>query len=152
MAIQAGLGERQERQPGEQGGRQSLPDDQALRPVMEGARARGVADAFELVGQGAILIDPTGAVLHAGLAALRLMADDLSVQSGHLVAQTATANQAIQDLMVALLDQGAREESIVISRSDGLPSLQIRGFAFAPGVQNPYQLLAAVLLVDECSL
>jgi hypothetical protein len=152
MAIQAGLGERQERQPAEQGSRHSIPEDQTLRPVMEGARARGVADAFELVGQAAILVDPTGTVLHAGLAALRLMGQDLSVQSGHLVAQTATANQAIQDLMAALLDQGAREESVVISRSDGLPALQIRGFAFAPGVQNPYQLLAAVLLIDESGL
>jgi hypothetical protein len=126
-----------------------VPDREAILPVVEGARARGVADAFEMVGQGAILLDATGAVLHAGTAAQRLMGVDLSVQSGHLVAQTATANRAIQVLVSALLDAGARAESVVLTRSDGLPSLTIRGFAFQPEARSAYQLLAAVLLIDE---
>ena len=151
MAIHAGVREKKRRQIAPEAEAQPLTP-QSLRPLIEGARARGVADAFEMVGQGAILLDATGTVLHAGAAALQLMGQDLSVQSGHLVAQTATANQAIQDLVAALLDTGARTETIVISRSDGLSSLKIRGYAFASENHSPYQLLSAVLLIDEAGL
>jgi len=123
--------------------------EDALLPVMEGARARGIADAYDLIGQGAILLDETGGVLHAGRRALQLMGEELSVQSGHLVAQTATANHAIQQLVAAILDDGESGESIVVSRSDGLPALQLRAFSFEKGTRSPYQMLAVVLLVDE---
>lgn len=148
MTIQSSLWEQQSQVPGREP-RSQVPEQDAMLPIVAGARARGVADAFEMVGQGALLLDATGTVLHAGAAALALMGQDLSVQSGHLAAQTATANQAIQDLLSALLDEGARAESVVLSRSDGLPALQIRGFAFAPEARGAYQLLAAVLLIDE---
>ena len=149
MAVHAGFRESKSQQPSKAAEGASLPDGHVIMPIVEGARARGVADAFEMVGQGAILLDARGGVLHAGQAAHLLMGQDLSVRSGHLVAQTATANQAIQDLVAALLDEGAQAESIVISRSDGLPALRIRGFAFAPENRSAYQMLAVVLLVDE---
>jgi hypothetical protein len=152
MAIHSSIAEGQDAQTHGQEHRGRGSDRDAILPLVEGARARGVADAFEMVGQGAILLDATGTVLHAGTVALELMGLDLSVQSGHLVAQTGSANHAIQDLLTAILDEGARAESIVISRSDGLPALQIRGFAFNPEARSAYQLLAAVLLIDESNV
>ena len=44
------------------------PDEfgMVLGPVLAGARARGVADAFELMDIAAVLVDGAGSVLHAG--------------------------------------------------------------------------------------
>ncbi len=127
-------------------------DDDILVPIMEGARARGVADAFEMTGQGAILLNAAGGVLHVTAAARARLGPDLSVSSGHLVARTALANHAIQDLLAGLLDRGTGTESLVLNGINGLPGLRIKGLTFPAGSRSDYQLLAAVLLIGDSDL
>ena len=67
----------------------------SLAPLLEGARARGVADAFELCGQPAILMGGAGDVLHVGAAAQALLGEGLRLRAGRLAprdpAQAASA-------------------------------------------------------------
>ena len=127
---------------------QPVPAAEML-PIMEGARARGVADAFDLMGQGAILLDAAGGVLHVTAAAQALLGEQVCVQSGHLVARTADANHAIQQLLEAILDRGCKRESVELAAQDGFRALRISGLAFAPGSRSAYQLLAAVLMISD---
>jgi len=120
----------------------------ALLPVIEGARARGVADAYELVGQAAILLDDAGGVLHVGTSAQRLLAEDINVRAGHLVGQTAAANQTIQRIIASALEDESSQTG-EIERADGQAALKIRAFPFEKGVRSPFQMLAVVVLVDE---
>ncbi len=123
MATRAGLIEGQLPSPADPApARGSVLADDAILPLLEGARARGVADAFEMIGQGAILLDATGAVLHAGTAATRLFGEGLSIRSGQLVGRTAAANQAIQDLIATVIHaRGAGEATV-----EGQETLKIR--------------------------
>ena len=57
-----------------------------LAPVLEGARARGVADAFAMAGQAAILLGGAGEVLHACADAGSLLGAGLRLKDGRLVA------------------------------------------------------------------
>ena len=79
-----------------------LPPE-TLRPLLEGARARGLADAFELIGVPAVLIDTAGAVLHVGAGAAARMGASIAVASRHLVGADPASNRALQDVVAAAL-------------------------------------------------
>lgn len=121
----------------------------ALAPLLEGARARGVADAFEMIGHGAILLDAQGAILNIGTSAQALFGRELSAVSGHLVGRTAESNLQIQALVEGLLGDGRTQDSIVLGGTSGSCGLRIRGFSFPGGERTPFQLLAAVLLLES---
>ena len=57
-----------------------------LAPVLEGARARGVLDAFDMTGQAAILLGRAGEVLQVGASARALLGAGLRLEGGRLVA------------------------------------------------------------------
>ena len=51
--------------------------DAPLRPLLAGARARGMADAFELLGVAAVFIDEGGFALHINDRARRRLGPQL---------------------------------------------------------------------------
>ena len=116
----------------------------SLRPLLEGARARGVADACELLGAGAVLLDRSGVVLHLSSLASALMGGALSVIEGHVVAAEARANQAIERL-VALALTGLPGEFVV----EGVPAIRVRILPMPGAGSNEAQLLKAVLFVSR---
>jgi len=118
-----------------------------LRPLLEGARARGLADAFEMLATGAIMLDETGAVLHCSSHALRTLGGDLRLVGRQLVAADGASNQVLEQL-IALVLAGEVGEAVIGGRA-GL-RLQIRPM---PGAsEDAAQLLKAVLFVSAAEL
>src|ERR1700678_4394686 len=74
---------------------QRLPE-QGLEPLLEGARARGIADAFEMIGQAALLIDGDARVLHVNDAAVAFMGATVAVTERRLVGGAAGATELLQ--------------------------------------------------------
>ena len=125
-----------------------IPPD-ALEPLLEGARARGLADAYEMIGQAAVLLDGSGGVLHSSCHANRLLGNGLQLLGGHLVGTSADANQALESILARALGghdpesgQGIRLEA------DGGGWLRVRALPFKGGQGNPAQMLKAVVLLD----
>ena len=121
-----------------------------LAPVLEGARARGVADAFEITGQGAVLLSASGEILHLTGAARRLMAGKLEMCGGHLVAEASVPDsgrisRALGRIIGDALAGGDGVETIL---EVGGGRLRFKAVAFPGGESNVYQLLKAFLLVD----
>lgn len=118
-----------------------------LPPLLAGARARGLCDAFNLLGKAAILIDAAGMVLHANPAASALLGPELALTAGHLVARDAEFTRAIQALIgMGLAGQAA--EPLLVARDNGAPMLAIRVLALPKGNDDSCQLLKAVLLLE----
>ncbi len=121
-----------------------------FKPVVAGARARGVADAFELLGIDAILIDSTGRVLHAGRNVHRLLAPMAKIVEGHLLGCDPAADEALQRLIAAVIGvpgQPDEADKIVIRRDGERCALRIRAIRYPVGEDARYQLLRAVLVV-----
>jgi len=122
------------------------PVDQ-LAPVIAGARARGIADAFEMIGEGAILLDFSGSVLHVGQLARPMLGAAVSVAGGHVVAVDRKAAGALQGLLEVGLSDGAPRtlEADLLCVEEGMRQ-RVR-LLQAPG-GDAYQLLAAVLVLE----
>ncbi len=125
-----------------------------LAPLLEGARARGVADAFEATGQGAILLGGSGEILHLTSAARRLTAGLLRVRAGHLLGDeglddSTRVNRALARIIGDALSGGDGVETIL---EVGAVRLAFRAVAFPGGSRNARQLLKAFLLVDAAPL
>lgn len=118
-----------------------------LRPLLEGARARGLADAFELVGVPAVLIDGEGAVLHVGTGAAARMGISIAVASRHLVGAGPTCNRALQDLIAAAL--AGKEKMVELKVPGAAGGLCVRAIPMPDGWANPYQLLRAVIVFGD---
>jgi hypothetical protein len=118
-----------------------------LDPVLEGARARGVVDAFEAIGQGAVLLDASGSVLHVSSHAERLLGKDLLIAGGHLVGSSADVNHRLGSVIQAALGSAATKASE--SQNALLGELRIRAIAFGAGRGNLFQLLKAIVLIDR---
>jgi hypothetical protein len=127
-----------------------LDEDERLAPLLAGARARGMADAFEMLGVAAILIDQSGGVLHAGSTARQLLGADIAIVGEHLVGSTAAANRALQQLIVAALsgEGGAAAKPVVLSRK-GRPSLVVRALTVPGAERDPMQLLKVIIVLTE---
>lgn len=102
----------------------------ALGPLLAGARAGGLVDGLEMLGVGAVLIDATGRVLHAGPRGLRLMAGWLRIVAEHLVAERPGDDRAVAALIGAALA--------------GRPSPS--GIRLRTGVEDPVLTLRAVMV------
>lgn len=118
----------------------------AMAPVIAGARARGIADAFEMLGEGAILLDFSGSVLHVGLAAKPMLGCGLTIAGGHVVATSRKGAQALQRLLEAgLADDAPRMlEADLLCAEEGMRQ-RVR-MVRAP--VDAYQLLASVLVLE----
>ena len=118
----------------------------SLRPLMEGARARGVADACELLGAGAVLLDRSGAVLHLSTSARGLLGSALRLVEGHLVANSAKDSGRLERLVGETLAGRIKEDGIVIG---GSPALRVRIAAMPGALGDDAQLLKAVLFISN---
>ena len=130
--------------------REALSD--LFKPVIAGARARGVADAFELLGFDAILIDSTGRVLHATPKVHGVLAPTAEIVEGHLLGCDPESNKAIQRLVATVLSvvgrPGEEEQEIVVRRERQTCGLRIRAIRYPVGEDAQSQLLRAVLVVS----
>ena len=128
----------------------SLSD--VLGPLVAGARARGVADACELLGIAAVLVDGTGRVLHAGGRAHRALSPMVRIVEDHLVGADSRCNDALQHLVARAIDASASasESDEIAIRSDGVAcEIRIRALRFPSGIGNNRQLLKAILVISE---
>lgn len=118
-----------------------------LAPVIAGARARGIADAFEMIGEGAILLDFSGSVLHVGGLAKPMLGCALTVTGGHVVAASRKAAEPLQRLIEAgLADDAPRVlEEDLLCAEEGMRQ-RIRMVRAPAG--DAYQLLASVIVLE----
>jgi hypothetical protein len=115
--------------------------------VIAGARARGIADAFEMLGEGAILLDFSGAVLHVGPHAKTMLGSALAVTGDHVVALTRAASEPLQNLIQASLASDAPrvlEEDLICTQEGMRQRVRILR---AP-TDGDYQLLSSVLVME----
>ena len=127
-----------------------LPLDTAaldLAPLLEGARARGVFDAFELCGQAAVLLGGDGEVLHATSRAHELLGGALRISGNCLIAESFEANRILSCAIGAALNGAESTESEGIIAA-GAVRIRLRAKRFEGGAGNFAQLLKAVLLLD----
>ena len=119
-----------------------------LAPVLEGARARGVADAFAMAGQAAILLGGAGEVLHACADARSLLGAGLRLKDGRLVA----GDEGDLGLARRLGDVLEGESGLCapgLTRSAaGGGIMRVRVLSFAGGNANPVKLWKSVVLLD----
>ena len=119
-----------------------------LKPIVAGARARGVADGLELLGVGAVLIDPIGGVLHVGGRGLRMMAGFMRVVGTHLVAERPGDDRLIAGLVGSAIAGRPTPAGIRLGGLAGEPFLTLRALVF-PDDEGPAQRLRAVIVLDE---
>ncbi len=125
--------------------RATAPVD-TMAPVIAGARARGIADAFEMLGEGAILLDFSGSVLHVGMAAKPMLGCGLAIASGHVVATSRKGATALQRLLEAgLADDAPRVLEVDLLCGEEGMRQRVR-MVRAPA--DAYQLLASVLVLE----
>ncbi len=119
-----------------------------IGPIIAGARARGVADAFELLGEAAILLDFSGAVLHVGASARPLMGCALSVVSDHLAPAGPRSAPALQTLLEEGLSEApaARLEADLPCAETGMRQ-RVRLYR-VDDAGDPRQLLHSVLVLE----
>ena len=121
-------------------------------PLMAGARARGVADALDLVGLAAVLIDSTGSVLHASGRAVRAISPLVEIVEDHLVGRDPATNDALQDLIAGALELGGTRKTARFCDAEGRVRLFVRALDFPVGLSEQPQLLRSVLIVNEIDL
>ena len=125
----------------------TISSSDALAPVIAGARARGIADAFEMIGEGAILLDFSGAVLHVGPLARPMLGCALAVTNDHVVALSRKAAEPLQHLLQAgLADDAPRvlEEDLLCAEE----GMRQRVRMVRASTPDAYQLLASVLILE----
>ena len=115
-----------------------FPADPSLAPVLAGARARGMADAFELLGLAAILVDECGFALHVSPRARDLLGPRLKIEAGRLRASERELDAVI----------GAAIESAVagVAPARGAPGVRI--LPVAPEPDESFQLLRAIVILE----
>jgi hypothetical protein len=122
-----------------------------LAPVLAGARARGMADAFELLGVAAAFIDESGFMLHISDRARRLLGPQLWVDDGRLRAADVDLDEALSAAIESALASGAPTQAATdlsfASELRGMVAIKVLPIA-AEG-QDPFQLLRAVVIIEE---
>ncbi len=120
-------------------------DPRMLTPLLAGARARGMADAFELLGKAALLIDASGGVLHVSAAAGRLLGESLALASRHLIGSNERDNAELQAIIGAALVGTSRPPIILGAGAQTRLRLSALPVPFAG---DSCQLLRAILFVE----
>jgi hypothetical protein len=130
----------------------AMPQTSAsLAPILAGARARGMADAFELLGVAAAFIDEGGFALHINDRARRLLGPQLWVDDGRLRAADAeldeTLSAAIDSALTGGAPGGAATDISFASESRGAVAVKVMPVAVE--AHDPFQLLRAVVIIEE---
>ncbi len=120
-----------------------------LAPMLAGARARGVADAFEWLGLAAILLDERGEALHLSAGAVELMKDDLFRDGGRLRAHDKLADVRLRIAVSAALRDGEAEDLVLPTRG-GQDELVLRVAPIGGGLgDDSCQLLRVIIVLDR---
>ena len=121
---------------------------EVLAPIIAGARARGIADAFQMLGEAAILLDFSGYVLHVGEGAEPLLGCALSITSNHVTPTSRRSAEELQALLEAgLADHGpGRLETDLLCAQEGMRQ-RVRLY-HVDNSSDPRQLLSAVLVLE----
>ena len=122
---------------------------QDMAPLLAGARAGGMAQAYEILEIPAIFLDDEGAVLYVGPAALRLIGAHIAVHRRRLVAGSPEANERLQGLIESALAPNAAPGLALLPRGEGLSPLAVHAVPVPGAVDNPFQLLKTVLVLDD---
>lgn len=120
-------------------------------PVIAGARARGIADAFELLGMHAILIDAAGRVLHVSPAVHRLLAPAAEIVEDHLLGCDPAARDTLQRFISSVVGDSGRPDDAdetIVRRDGDVCGFRIRAIRFPVDEEVRSQLLRAVLVVS----
>lgn len=134
--------------PGQGGDRAELG---VLAPLIAGARARGLADAFELMGTPAILLNEFGSVLHVGSSARAFLGDALCIASRHLLAAAAQSNRDLERLVAGAVN-GLRDLQPIVVPRQNAPAIEIRALRVEGAANDPMQLLKAILVLREVAV
>ena len=119
---------------------QEKDDDNAVGPIRAGMRARAIADACEVLGLPAVLIDGTGQALHVGVSAAAMLGGDFEIAAGHLVGTSPPINQAVQRAVTAVVNG-----RIGSADRNGSDTVTIVGLPYRD--PSPFQLLRGVLVI-----
>ncbi len=120
----------------------------ALQPLLAGAHARGMADALELAGVAAVLLDGHGMVLHVGAPAAALFGPDLRVDFDHLVGADGETTRTIQNLIAQTLGKGAMPAPLSLIRRHGA-GLRLHPRRVPGAATDQAQLLKALIIIEE---
>ena len=125
---------------------EQVPAEDRLRPVIAGARARGMADALEALGIAAIMLDRAGMALFVSSAAARFLGAGraLFLASETLLAADSAVNRDIQRAVAAVVEG---EDAQVLTLGDSGVRLTVRP-VFA-GDSDIYQLFRALIVLEE---
>ena len=126
-----------------------IADLALLQPMLAGARARGMADAFDLMGQAAILMDRAGMALHVNLAARKLMGPDLALTHRHLVGRDGTCTRALQTLIAATLEGCCEPAELKIGTDGGSGQLIVRALPVPQAGDDLCQLLKVIVTIRK---
>ena len=125
-----------------------VPED-FLAPLMAGARARGIADAYEMMGLGAILLDASGKVLHASQRAQTMMQGAISIVSEHMAGASPGLNKIIETVIAAgLAENGEAAPMAVIVTASG-KRIGLRALQVPVAPEHSVQLMKAVAILSE---
>jgi hypothetical protein len=128
-------------------------ENPSLAPLLAGARARGMADAFELLGVAAAFIDEGGFMLHISDRARRLLGPQLWVDDGRLRAADVDLDEALGAAIESALINGAATHTATdISFASELRGVvAVKVLPIAAEARDPFQLLRAVVIIEEQS-
>jgi hypothetical protein len=122
-----------------------------LAPLLAGARARGMADAFALLGVAAAFIDEGGLALHVNDHARRVLGPQLWLDDGRLRAADVDLDEALNAAIESTLSDraptGAATEISFASDSRGAVAVKV--MAIPSEARDPYQLLRAVVIIQK---
>lgn len=128
----------------------SVPDEERILPIIAGARARGMADAFEALGVAAVMLDWAGMALHISSHATRFVGTaagrGLSLVSATLISANPGANRALQKAIAEIVSGDTTENRRIVDSQAGVV------FIIKPilGAENDrYQLLRALVLMES---
>jgi hypothetical protein len=140
--------------PAEAGARAeaSLPfalTNPSLAPALAGARARGMADALELIGIAAALIDECGFALHVNIHARRLLGEPIC-EGGRLRALAPELDAALGAALEAALTTGAPARARVAAQSVGESGAvrAVRALPIAVASDDRFQLVRLVVVLE----
>lgn len=125
------------------------PGADELGPLLAGARARGMADAFALLGAPALLLGEGGRVLHANAAAARCMGSHMAVAEGRFLLADAEMNRRVQlEIHDAVTGRGGEGRRAFPTLLAGRLAARVRVLAIPGAADDSVQLLKAVLLIE----
>jgi hypothetical protein len=127
------------------------PTNGPLAPVLAGARARGMADAFELLGVAAAFIDECGFALHINDHARRLLGPQLWVDDGRLRAADIELDEALGGAIESALTAEApdRAGTNICFASDSRGAVRVKVVPIVGGPDDRFQLLKAVVIIEK---